>query len=74
MPVSWKDCACHLDSSLNPDSLLGVAEMMDFGRFCISRFNSQVPDQGKTLGGYQHNTAEVPGRFATKAEYFLIGK
>lgn len=31
MPVSWKDSALYLDLVLNADSVLDVAEIMDFG-------------------------------------------
>lgn len=48
--------------------------MMDFGCFFYLQVYLNVPDQRKTLGGYQHDTAEVPGKFATKAENFLTGK
>lgn len=74
MPVSWKGSACYLDLALNPDSVLDVAEMMDFGWFFYLQVYLDVPDQGKTLRGYQYDTAEVPGKFSTKAENFLTEK
>lgn len=69
MPVSWQECPCYLGLTLNPDSVLDVAKLMDFQNFFISGLNTQVPDREKTLWGHQQDTAEVPWKFAaTEAE------
>lgn len=69
MPVSWQECLCCLGLALNPDSVLDVVKLMDFQNFFISRLNTWVLDQEKTLWGHQQDTAEVLWKFAaTEAE------